>query len=146
MHIDVAGLAAVNDARNDIAVLVLDIDQDRRADQGDRFYLIEEGEVEVFEDGVFRRNEGPGDGFGEIALLRDVPRTATVRTIAPTTLLALDRDQFITAVTGHRRSHQVAHTGRRRPLGRRPRLTQAAIPFPPLPPCRAFPGGSGRSR
>jgi hypothetical protein len=81
-----------------------------QGDPGDRFYLIEEGEVEVFEDGVFRRNEGPGDGFGEIALLRDVPRTATVRTTAPTTLLALDRDQFITAVTGHRRSHQVAHT------------------------------------
>jgi MFS family permease len=81
-----------------------------QGEPGDRFYLIEEGEVEVFEDGVFRRNEGPGDSFGEIALLRDVPRTATVRTTAATTLQALERDQFITAVTGHRRSHQVAHT------------------------------------
>jgi MFS family permease len=81
-----------------------------QGDIGDRFYLIEEGEVEVFENGVFRRNEGPGDCFGEIALLRDVPRTATVRTTAATTLLALEREQFITAVTGHRRSHQVAHT------------------------------------
>jgi MFS family permease len=81
-----------------------------QGDPGDRFYLIEEGQVEVFEDGVFRRNEGPGECFGEIALLRDVPRTATVRTTAATTLLALERDQFITAVTGHRRSHQVAHT------------------------------------
>ena len=81
-----------------------------QGDQGDLFYLIEEGEVEVFEDGVFRRNEGPGESFGEIALLREVPRTATVRTTAPTKLLALDRDQFIGAVTGHRRSHQVAHT------------------------------------
>jgi MFS family permease len=81
-----------------------------QGDIGDRFYLIEEGQVEVFENDVFRRNEGPGECFGEIALLRDVPRTATVRTTAATTLLALDREQFITAVTGHRRSHQIAHT------------------------------------
>ncbi len=81
-----------------------------QGDAGDRFYVIESGEVEVFEHGEFRRNEGPGECFGEIALLRDVPRTATVRTTRPTTLMALERDQFITAVTGHQRSHQVAHT------------------------------------
>ena len=75
---------------------------------GDRFFLIEEGQVEVFENGVFRRNEGPGESFGEIALLHDVPRTATVRTTVDTNLLALDRDQFLLAVTGHRRSHQLA--------------------------------------
>jgi MFS family permease len=81
-----------------------------QGDPGDRFYLIEAGEVEVFEDGVFRRTEGPGESFGEIALLREVPRTATVRTKSPCRLLALERDQFIGAVTGHQRSHQVAHT------------------------------------
>jgi MFS family permease len=75
---------------------------------GDRFYLIDAGEVEVFEDGAFRRNEGAGECFGEIALLHDVPRTATVRTTRDTRLLALDRDQFLLAVTGHRRSHQLA--------------------------------------
>ena len=75
---------------------------------GDRFFLVDEGEVEVFENGVFRRNEGPGESFGEIALLHDVPRTATVRTTVDTRLLALDRDQFMLAVTGHRRSHQLA--------------------------------------
>ncbi len=75
---------------------------------GDRFFLVDEGEVEVFENGVFRRNEGPGESFGEIALLHDVPRTATVRTTVDTRLLALDRDQFLLAVTGHRRSHQLA--------------------------------------
>jgi len=81
-----------------------------QGDRGDRFFVIEEGEVEVFENGKFRRNEGPGESFGEIALLRDVPRTATVRTIVDTRLLVLERDQFLMAVTGHRRSSQVAHT------------------------------------
>jgi MFS family permease len=81
-----------------------------QGDRGDRFFVIEEGEVEVFESGVFRRTEGPGESFGEIALLHDVPRTATVRATAPCRLLALERDQFITAVTGHQRSRQVAHT------------------------------------
>ncbi len=79
-----------------------------QGETGDRFFLIEQGEVEVFENGVFRRNEGPGESFGEIALLHDVPRTATVRTTAPTRLLVLERDQFLLAVTGHRRSRQVA--------------------------------------
>ena len=81
-----------------------------QGEQGDSFYLIEEGEVEVFENETFRRNEGPGESFGEIALLHDVPRTATVRTTVPTRLLKLEREQFITAVTGHRRSNQQAST------------------------------------
>jgi MFS family permease len=79
-----------------------------QGDPGDRFYLIESGQVEVFEHGEFRRNEGPGESFGEIALLHDVPRTATVRTTEPTRLLELEREQFLVAVTGHRRSKQVA--------------------------------------
>lgn len=77
---------------------------------GDRFYLIERGKVEVFENGAFRRNEGPGESFGEIALLHDVPRTATVRTTEPTRMLVLEREQFLAAVTGHRRSQQLAHS------------------------------------
>jgi CRP-like cAMP-binding protein len=81
-----------------------------QGDRGDSFYLIEEGEVEVFENGSFRRNEGPGESFGEIALLHDVPRTATVRATEPTRLLKLDREQFLNAVTGHRRSRQQAGT------------------------------------
>jgi MFS family permease len=81
-----------------------------QGDRGDRFYLIEEGEVEVFENEVFRRHERRGESFGEIALLHDVPRTATVRATRPTRLLVLERGQFIGAVTGHRRSRQVART------------------------------------
>jgi len=81
-----------------------------QGEKGDRFFLIEQGQVEVFENGVFRRNEGPGESFGEIALLHDVPRTATVRATVDTRLLALEREQFLVAVTGHRRSQQMAHT------------------------------------
>ena len=76
---------------------------------GERFFVIDEGEVEVFEDGVLRRTEGAGESFGEIALLRDVPRTATVRAVRPTRLWTLEREQFIVAVTGHARSHEAGH-------------------------------------
>jgi CRP-like cAMP-binding protein len=70
-------------------------------DQGDRFYLIERGEVEVVSgDGVVARL-GEGGYFGEIALVRDVPRTASIRVPEGAELLALDRDEFIAAVTGH---------------------------------------------
>jgi MFS family permease len=78
-------------------------------DHGDRFYVIEEGCVEVFEEGKFKRNQGVGECFGEIALIRDVPRTATVRATEPTRLLALDREHFLETVTGHARSHEQAH-------------------------------------
>ena len=81
-----------------------------QGDHGDRFYLIDDGEVEVIEDGVFKRNQGAGEGFGEIALLRDVARTATVRASRTTRLLALDREHFIETVTGHLRSHQSAES------------------------------------
>jgi MFS family permease len=75
---------------------------------GDRFYLIESGEVEVIENGSFRRRESAGESFGEIALLHDVRRTASVRATRETNLLALDREHFLNAVTGHRRSHEAA--------------------------------------
>lgn len=67
---------------------------------GDRFYLIESGTVSVSRDGVELRQEGPGDFFGEIALLRDVPRTATVTTTEDTVLRVLDRETFLAALDG----------------------------------------------
>ncbi len=69
-------------------------------EESDRFYVIESGSVEVRHDGALLRREGPGDFFGEIGLLRDVPRTATVTAVEDTVLLALSREDFLAAVTG----------------------------------------------
>jgi MFS family permease len=79
-----------------------------QGDQGDRFYLIESGEAAVVRDGRQLARLGPGDYFGEIALVRDVPRTAGVRAETALTLLTLDRDEFIAAVTGHAPSREAA--------------------------------------
>jgi len=80
----------------------------REGDHGDRFYVIESGEVEVTKDGRHVASLGPGDFVGEIALLRDVPRTATVTATADAVLQSLDREHFIPAVTGQRTFHEAA--------------------------------------
>jgi MFS family permease len=72
----------------------------REGDPGDLFYVIESGTVEVTKNGRQVSTAGPGDYVGEIALLRDVPRTATVTATSATVLQALDREHFIPAVTG----------------------------------------------
>lgn len=80
----------------------------RQGDAGDRFYVIEAGEALVSIDGAAVRTQGPGDYFGEIALLRDVPRTASITAVTDLSLHALERDEFIAAVTGHARSVEAA--------------------------------------
>ena len=80
----------------------------REGDAGDRFYIVDSGELEVTVEGKPVRKLGAGDHFGEIALFRDVPRTATVAAIGEVDLYALDRDEFIAAVTGHAPSVEAA--------------------------------------
>jgi MFS family permease len=72
----------------------------RQGDPGDGFYVIESGRVAVLDDGQEIRRLGPGDAFGEIALLRAVPRTATVRALEDTELASLSGPQFVAAITG----------------------------------------------
>jgi MFS family permease len=73
----------------------------REGEASDRFYVIVSGLVEVTQGVSVLRREGPGEFFGEIGLLRDVPRTATVTAVEDTELLALDRESFLDAVSGH---------------------------------------------
>ena len=72
----------------------------RAGDTGDRFYIVADGELEIVGDRLYR-TASAGDHFGEIALLQDVPRTATVRAVADSRLYALERGDFLAAVTGH---------------------------------------------
>jgi len=80
----------------------------RQGDHGDRFYIVDSGEIEIEVDGREANVLGAGDHFGEIALLRDIPRTATARARKETELYALDRDAFLGAVTGHAGSSDAA--------------------------------------
>lgn len=72
----------------------------REGDGGDLFHVIESGTVDVTIRGSYVRTLSVGDSFGEIALLRDIPRTATVTATSDLVTRAVDRDQFLPAVTG----------------------------------------------
>jgi MFS family permease len=82
----------------------------REGDVGDRYYVISSGAAEVTVGGEpVRMMDGAGVGFGEIALLRDVPRTATVTATTECVLFAIDRAPFLAAVTGHPDALVAAH-------------------------------------
>jgi len=74
----------------------------RAGDPGDRFILIDAGSVEVEQAGKTLRTIGAGGHVGEIALLRSIPRTATVRAVTETSAFGLDSASFIAAVCGDR--------------------------------------------
>jgi hypothetical protein len=80
----------------------------RTGEPGDRFYIVERGEVEIVPEGQPPSRHAAGGYFGEIALLRDVLRTATVRARTDVDLLALARDDFLAAVNGDPESRQAA--------------------------------------
>jgi len=67
---------------------------------GDRFYVIESGVVRVSRGVQELRRQDAGEFFGEIALLRDVPRTASVTATEDCVLQTLDRDRFLAAMEG----------------------------------------------
>ncbi|HEY2640790.1 MAG TPA: cyclic nucleotide-binding domain-containing protein [Streptosporangiaceae bacterium] len=79
----------------------------RQGEEGDAYYAIAAGELEVMQDGHVLRRCARGEGVGEIALLRAVPRTATVVARSDATVYRLGREPFLVAVVGH------AATGRR---------------------------------
>ncbi len=89
----------------------------RQGAAGDRFYAIVEGTATVIKDGVVVNELGPGDHFGEIALLRDVPRQAGVTASSALTALALGRGPFLEAVTGHPQTLQAASEAMDRLVG-----------------------------
>jgi len=69
----------------------------RQGGPADKFFIVADGEVEIERSGDGDRNVatlGPGQFFGEISILRDTPREATVKATKPTTLLAMERDTF----------------------------------------------------
>ena len=72
----------------------------REGDAGDQFFIIETGTVDVTIRGGFVRLLTAGDSFGEIALLRDIPRTATVTATSDLTMRTIAREEFLSAVTG----------------------------------------------
>lgn len=80
----------------------------RQGDPGDAYYAIADGRLDVTKDGRLLRRCGRGAGVGEIALLRPLPRTATVTAGLPSTVYRLGRDEFLTAVLGHAATRRTA--------------------------------------
>jgi hypothetical protein len=86
----------------------------RQGDPGDAYYAIAAGDLDASQDGQFLRRCGRGEGVGEIALLRSIPRTATVVAHTAATAYKLDREPFLTTVLGHaptqRQADRIADT------------------------------------
>jgi MFS family permease len=80
----------------------------REGELGDLFYVITDGSAAVSVRGAPRPSLGRGECFGEIALLRDIPRTATVTAEQPLRTLTLNREEFLNAVTGNSTSMAAA--------------------------------------
>jgi hypothetical protein len=73
----------------------------KEGERGDRYYAVADGELAISRDGEPLQTVTRGDAFGEIALIRDLPRQATVTAVTDASLYTLERDLFVQAVTGH---------------------------------------------
>ncbi len=106
-----------------------------QGDPGDRFYVVVAGTAEVVGDGRPITRLGPGDSFGEVALLRRIPRTATVRAVEDLRLESLSGDRFLSIMTGSPRSQAKAAAQVDELLHRfapRPRKGTGREPPPPV--------------
>jgi CRP-like cAMP-binding protein len=72
----------------------------RQGEEGDSFYAVSSGQFDIVTDGELQQTVGPGSYFGEIALLLDVPRTASVIARTPARVFRLDRSGFDLLLAG----------------------------------------------
>jgi MFS family permease len=82
----------------------------KEGDRGDRYYAVAEGELAVSRQGRLVQTMSRGEGFGEIALIRDVPRQASVTAVTDASLFSLQKDLFVQTVTGHAAATSAART------------------------------------
>ena len=86
-------------------------------ERGDSYYVVADGELAISRGDQLLQMVSRGDGFGEIALIRDVPRQASVTAVTDASLYALNRELFIQAVTGHLTAASAVRTIVARHLG-----------------------------
>ena len=105
-------MAVVEQLSDELVHVTFEAGEDliREGEQGDRYYLIERGRVVVSQAGQRMREQGPGESVGEIALLFDVPRTASVRALEPVDALTLSREDFLGTLCGQTASRRIADT------------------------------------
>ncbi len=102
----------------------------REGEAGDHYYLVERGDLLVTVNGHRVHTLGPGEAFGEIALIRDVPRTATVTATSAALLQAIERTEFLTALTGHPQGLQTGGDRAQRLLDSNAAIRRTAGPEP----------------
>jgi putative peptide zinc metalloprotease protein len=117
-HLSAGDAHTVAEAGSWLAVLP-DVDVVKAGEQGDAYYVVGSGHLMVVEDDRVIRDLGPGDYFGEVALLLDVPRTATVRSKTPARLFVLDRAAFNKVIASAFRSGALRVTAADRMLQER---------------------------
>jgi MFS family permease len=97
----------------------------RAGETGDRFYIVGDGELDISAAGL-HTTAHKADYFGEVALLRDVPRTATVKAIVDSELYALQRNDFLAAVTGVSAAHAAGQAVAEKRLARSAQTTRSS--------------------